>query len=448
MSCTGGVKERPTPSVSRYSHGGTLRVSAWPVTVRLFDPKSYWGTVSFLAWRCCLLRTLVSFNGRPTAEGGAVPKPDLATALPEVSTDGLRWTFTLKQGLRYAPPYQDAEIVAQDVVRALERRSRFWSGASGYDFYFSPIRGFDEFWAGDADTISGLETPDDHTLVVNLEEPVGDLAYRFSLPGTAPIPKGAAEGHAADYGRFLVASGPYMIEGSEALDPSRLPKDQEPVSGFVPSRSLTLVRNPSWEPTSDDLRPAYPDRIEFAFLPWKLILDEATYRHQAQLIRSGAIDVDLFAVEAPQLERYPAEQVRLDSTNGTSFIPMNLAVPPFDDLHVRKAVVIAVDRAAIAREMSDLFGPMEIRWHIAPDAVEGGLLQGRRPGWLSRPRGDLDAARAEMARSRYDRDGDGRCDASVCRGVHALVQKWSVLWWGSTGSRSGRRSRGSGSGST
>ncbi|HEX9123742.1 MAG TPA: hypothetical protein VF984_10385, partial [Actinomycetota bacterium] len=87
--------------------------------------------------------------------------------------------------------------------------------------------------------------------------------------------------------------------------------------------------------------------------------------------------------------------------------------------------------AAIAQEMRELFAPIEIRWHIAPDAVEGGLLQSWRPEWLPSAGGDLEAARAEMARSRYDRNGDGRCDAKVCHGVRALVQEWGPSWvWG------------------
>ena len=429
-ACSGAGDERdegtPTPGFER---GGTLRVSMGPVSVRLFDPKAFWGTVSWLAYRCCLLRTLVSFNGRPTAESGAEPRPDLATSLPQVSTDGLRWTFTLRQGLHYAPPYEDTEIVSQDVVRALERYHRFWSGVNGYDFYYSPIRGFDEFWAGKADSISGLETPDDHTLVVNLEQPTGDLPYRFTLPATAPIPDGAADGHPADYGRFLVASGPYMTEGSEDLDPTLPLKDQQPVSGFVPNESLSLVRNPSWQPASDRLRPAYPDRIEFTFLPWELSGDAATGRQQEKLIGSGELDVNLFPVEPPLLEPYPAEQVRVDSTNLSSFVPMNLAVPPFDDIHVRKAVALAVDRDLIADEMAERFAPMEIPWHVAPDAVEGGLLASWHPDWWSSPGGDLQAARAEMARSRYDRDGDGRCDASACDDVRALVQEWEGWAW-------------------
>ena len=106
------------------------------------------------------------------------------------------------------------------------------------------------------------------TLVVHLTHPAGDLADLFAMPATAPIPPvprssrfGVAEG-VDGYGRFLVASGPYMIEGSEDLDLSVPPEDRAPISGYVPGRSLTLVRNPSWERESDALRPAYVDRIE------------------------------------------------------------------------------------------------------------------------------------------------------------------------------------------
>ena len=61
--------------------------------------------------------------------------------------------------------------------------------------------------------------------MVTLTEPAGDLPWRFAMPATAPIPPngdaavlGAAEGHTTDYGRFLVATGPYMFEGTEDLD--------------------------------------------------------------------------------------------------------------------------------------------------------------------------------------------------------------------------------------
>ena len=60
---------------------------------------------------------------------------------------------------------------------------------AGYDQYFSVIQGYDDYVAGEADTISGLEVVDDHTLRVSLTEVTSDLGYRLALPGSAPSPR-------------------------------------------------------------------------------------------------------------------------------------------------------------------------------------------------------------------------------------------------------------------
>ncbi len=95
------------------------------------------------------------------------------------------------------------------------------------------------------------------------------MSYRLAMGTAAPIPPddegermGVAEGHDRNYGRFLVASGPYMFEGSETMDFSADPKDQTEAPGYVPGRQIVLVRNPSYDPETDGLRDAFPDRIE------------------------------------------------------------------------------------------------------------------------------------------------------------------------------------------
>ena len=148
----------------------------------------------------------------------------------------------------------------------MKRTANPKANVGGYSFYYSVIEGFDEYGAGDADEISGMTAVDDTTLEVTLTEPTGDFGYRMAMPTAAPIPPngdaelGAAEGHDKNYGRFLVASGPYMFEGSEAMDFSVPAKDQTEVAGYVPGRSIVLVRNPSWSAETDDLRAAYPDQ--------------------------------------------------------------------------------------------------------------------------------------------------------------------------------------------
>ena len=102
------------------------------------------------------------------------------------------------------------------------------------------------------------------------------------------------------------------------------------------------------------------------------------------------------------------------------YTAMNLAVPPFDDVHVRRAVNLAYDAdrwTRIANRHLGTEGDVRLGTfgHLAPDGTEANLLRGYRPYPF-----DLKAAREEMARSRYDKNGDGVCDAPVCRNVFTL----------------------------
>jgi len=388
------------------------------------DPHTDFNTGMLELFRCCLGRTLLSYNGRPTEDGGATLRPDVAATMPEVSGDGLTWTFRLKRGLRYAPPLEHTDIVATDFIRALER-----AATVGKVFNYEGIEGFIEFMRGRAGSISGMEALDDHTLVVHLTEPNGQLGHLLSLPAAAPIPPnseaagalGTAEGHDRGYGRFLVSSGPYMFEGSEDLDFAVAPKDREPVSGFA-GKSVVLVRNPSWDPATDDLRPAYADQIEVTL----------THNPKAGLRAVSRADVDVFmndglapllppeTVEEYQNDEVLRERLYVGARDIVNAISINVAEPPFDDLHVRRAINLVVDKSALL----DLVGGAttgEVAGHIFFNSMENSLLADYDPYATPGSRGDLDAAKDEMALSRYDRDGDGICDAPSCEGITTIV---------------------------
>src|SRR5262249_45612985 len=156
--------------------------------------------------------------------GGAELRPDLATTFPDVSSDGLTWTFHMRPGLHYAPPFEHTEITAQDVIHAVDlvaRPGRFPHGAPDVNVLpgaLGPIAGLRAYEKGRVGSISGLEAPDPHTLVVHLTQQAGDLGYQFAEPWTAPVPEGATVGHEADYIEHPFSSGPYMVAGSDRLD--------------------------------------------------------------------------------------------------------------------------------------------------------------------------------------------------------------------------------------
>jgi peptide/nickel transport system substrate-binding protein len=99
---------------------------------------------------------------------------------------------------------------------------------------------------------------------------------------------------------------------------------------------------------------------------------------------------------------------------------MNLAVPPFDDVHVRRAMNLAVNKSAVVNALGGQVAA-EIAGHVVINSLLNDLLVSYDPYATPHHAGDLTAARREMAASRYDANGDGRCDDPSCRGVQALA---------------------------
>ncbi|MGH2691257.1 MAG: ABC transporter substrate-binding protein, partial [Actinomycetota bacterium] len=431
----GGQPQQPGGPQADLQRGGTLVMGISADVDQAFDPAEEYSQISWAIFQCCLLRTLLSFNGLGAEEGGNEPLPDLATELPEVSEDGLTYTFTLREGILYAPPYEDTEVVAADFVRGFERLACDKCSDEGYPFYFDVIEGFSDS-NGEPGSVTGVQAIDDQTLEITLTQPAGDFPFRLTMPATAPVPEGAAEGHDEDYGRYLVASGPYMFEGSETLDPTLPPDEQPTVPGYDPGRSWSLVRNPSWDPETDPLRPAYVDAVQME-------INESTDVNFNKF-QDGAIDLVYDGVPPKQvLAQYPLEPgvppleqviegpdgtLHVTPSDGLRYMSMNLAQPPFDDVHVRKAINLVMDKDALRRTRGGpLFG--DLAGHIIPNtllvgaSIDGTPINDYDPYASEGGIGDVEAAQAEMAQSKYDSDGDGICDDPACEGVLMIADQ-------------------------
>lgn len=445
-ACTGDSSS-PSPSPAgdpTLTRGGTLRVGILNNDVDIWDPQEAPSAhAAFELSRCCLFRTLLSYRAGTTQQEGTELRPDVASALPEISSDGLAWTFHLQEGLHYAPPLQDVEITAPDFVRSLERLLDPTMVGYGWPYFpglIAPlIDGAQAYADGEASSIAGLEVLDPYTLRIRLSEPNGDLGYLLATWMAAPVPPnpsdpgarlGIAEGHLANFSGFMVASGPYMVEGGQNVDFSLPPVEQVPASG-VRGDVVTLVRNPAWDPATDALRPAYVDRIVLSRvsrpeLPDGEKADRIAEERGRQAVEAGDLDVLLdVGVPTDTFERFRSDPVlrpRLSFAESDSlhYIGINVAQPPFDDVHVRRALNLAIDKAALIESNAGEGGPLAPQGHIGFNSQEANLLVNYDLAPTPGGKGDPVAARAEMARSRYDRDGDGRCDGSACHGALAV----------------------------
>lgn len=430
------LPETPAPTLP-FSRGGTLRIVVpanadtgefGELPPEAIDPHRDFSFVRSGLNRCCLRRTLVSYNGLSVEEGGARLQPDLAASLPAVSADGLTWTVRLKEGLRYGPPLDGVEITATDFIRGFHRMLSP-DLTDGFTGDFGDVDGAGEFAKGIAATISGLEAPDAHTLVIRLTRAQGDFGARLAEVGLLPLPSDPRETGAPDttesaddsYWRYLVSTGPYMFEGAERLALEAPPGDRTLPVGLAPGHYVA-VRNPSWDAATDPLRPAYPDRIELELVD---SMEAAVAR-----IDDGTADIIWNAKAPPTIPQDVFEAFQNDPGRGRAWVSeysgvrhliMNVALPPFDDIHVRRAMNWIVDKARLVDVEG---GPAAARpyGHIVPDASVVGLLLDYDPFATPGQRGDAQKAAAEMAMSRYDGDGDGRCDAAACRGIVALTR--------------------------
>ncbi len=387
--------------------GGTLHAVMTQDFFHGLDPTQEYYSVSWEALQCCLARSLLSYNGKPADQGGATPEPDIATGMPQVSSDGLTYTLTIKDGVKFGDPL-NRQVTATDFVNSFNRLADSSVNTPGYSYYYTDITGFQDVLDGKTKTVSGVTAVDSKTLQIKLDQANPDMLYLLAMPATAPMPSEALKYHykGTEYGQFLVSTGPYQYDGMTGLDLS----SKNPPSGMDIGRNYVFVRNPSYDASTDTLRKAYPDRIEIQVGgETQTLLDK---------VAAGGADwcIDCLATSAT-LQKYGndpnlVDKVKIYPADSLSYIGLNIFQPPFDDVHVRKAVNWAVDKNALwTLAGGDPAGI--IAGHFIPPSMMGNQLATYDPYATPGNKGSVADAKKEMALSKYDKNGDGICDPGL-----------------------------------
>jgi len=405
--------------------GGVFRVafeSSFGFTDN-FDPTGEYYTFSWAIESNLMIRTLVGYNHVP-GPAGNVLVPDIATSVPKPSDGATTYTFHIKKGVKFGPPV-GRQVTSADFLYAMERLARPKNGAE-YAFYYSPIAGFADYAAGKAKAISGIRTPNASTIVFHLTRPTGDFLYRLAMPATGPIPVEVAkcfEGQAGRYGKDVVSTGPYMIAGADKVDDSSCAK-VKPMSGFDGQTILDLVRNPDYDPKTDSpaARQNFPDEFRFTVDP--NITDIVDRVGAGDLEDENAPTLPSQALEQYATNAAKRQYLHVYSADLVQYLTMNLTQPPFDDVHVRKAMNWITDKAALRQIFG---GPLtgKIAGHIVPDSIFDNQLAEFDPYATPGDHGDLAKAKAAMKGSKYDTKHDGMCSAAACHNVLLLVDSAS-----------------------
>lgn len=352
--------------------GGTLTFAHSDVADSLDPGNTYYGWVQNFAR--LYARSLTTFKPA-VGKAGLQIVPDLAESLGKPSADAKTWTYTLRQGVKYE---DGTPVTSKDVKYAVERSNFAPEALSNGPTYFKAHLVDGDKYQGpykdkSPDGIKSIETPDDRTIVFHLKDGFADFDYLAGLPGTAPVPQKADKG--ADYVKHIVSSGPYKF------------------SSYEDGKGATLVRNPEWDPKTDPIRKALPDKVEIKFKVNQVTIDNNLINNSLQVDAQGnGVDPQT----QPKVLQDPKYKKQTDSSiaGATSYIGLNLHVKPFDNIHCRKAVQWGVDRAS-AQEAAGGPPKGDVATTLLPPNVNGYTKFDEYP--TPGGKGDIAKAKEELA---------------------------------------------------
>ena len=292
-----------------------------------------------------------------------------------MSPDGRTWTFHLRADARWS---NGDPVTADDFVFSWRRVIAPGLGCEYADWMYM-VAGAEAYHTGQIDDLAqvGLAAPDAQTFVVTLAEPVADflliLLNHTFLPVHPPTIEAfdAWENRASGWTRAL----PYVSNGAFQL------------VAWQPDQKIRVERNPHyWDAATVGLD-------AMVFYP---IADEST---EQRMFAGGLLDItrNVPVNRRVSLRETQPEIIRFDPYAGVYVYRLNLTDPALQDVRVREALSLALDREALVREI--LQGGERPATGYAPDGIGGYAAP---PGVTYDP----ERARALLAEAGFP-DGEG-----------------------------------------
>lgn len=257
-----------------------------------------------------------------------------------VSSDGKAWTFRLRDGLRFSDGTPlEAKVFTKAIARIRDEKSGSPHGA---------LFG----------VIEAIEAPDAQTVIVRLTNPFPELPALLAHPAIAALPFHRIE----KLGEKWTADRPLVTSGAYRLTDWKL------------NQQLMLETNPQWhggKPVSAKLIWRPMDNMNSAM----------------RLVLAGGADIgsDYPPARHHWLKAEYPQLVRSHPFLGTYYFAFNTRKAPFNDVRVRRALAMAVDRDWIAKEMVDAGN--EPAWGVLPPGLGDDKVP--LPEWAKWPREKL-----------------------------------------------------------
>jgi len=347
--------------------------------------------------------------------------PALAKALPDISPDGLTYTFHLRNDVYFQddacfPDSKGRKMTAKDVVYSWTRCCDPATNTLALP-YFQVIKGAKEYFDSKASLsggVSGLQAPDDTTFVVTLKAPFSPFINYCMLGNAFIYAHEAVEKYGKDFTHHGVGTGPFRF------------------AEYKEGRYCLLVRNEHyWGKDEAGNQLPYLDTVQFRFMQDDkaefLEFKAGNLDHKYRIPNEFFPDV---VDENKQLKgEYKKYQLGVIIPIATQFHGFNCQYPGVSNVHLRRAISFSVDRRKIIKYIlkNQAGGPGE--HGLVPPSMPGYPFE-QVHGFVFNPdsaRAELDIAKKELKNNLpdltlYANKGGGR-NLDVAQAVQAMIKE-------------------------
>ncbi|WAX94348.1 ABC transporter substrate-binding protein [Aminobacter sp. NyZ550] len=260
------------------------------------------------------------FDGLMDYEPGTTTlRPELAESY-EISPDGKTFTFKLRKGVKF---HNGREMTADDVKYSLDRVTNPKTQSPGAGF-FASINGYDDVAGGKSESLSGVTVVDPSTVRIELSRPDATFLHVMAINFSHVVPKEEVEKYGADFGKHPVGTGAYKM------------------AEWTLGQRLVFERNADyWHKGLP-----YIDKITFEIGQEPIV---ALLR-----LQNGEVDVPGDGIPPAKFQEVmadPEQKARVVEGGQlqTGYVTMNTQMPPFDNVKVRQAVNMAINKDRIVK---------------------------------------------------------------------------------------------------
>ena len=343
-----------------------------------------------------------------------------------VSDDGLVWTFTMRDGLKWS---DGSDLTAKDFEYSFKRLAAPDTAAPYAETVVGMIDGYADATGNpdadgnmttepDFDALNVVASEDGKTLTVTLSYPCAYFDKLAAFAAMSPVQQATVEANGDAWCTepdTYICNGPYYI------------------SDWVPSERIVLTKNPNYVGGWDSSK-IVSDTITLLLLEDSSASYAAYNSGEAQLIKDVPTD------EIPSLTKAEdGGDFYVDTILGTYYVSLNDAREPFNDVNVRKALSLAIDRDYVANTiMQGTYTPAYNL--VGPGIVdETGMFYDNANGGKTYISDDyeanLEAAKQALADAGYP-NGEGFPTIEYSTndaGYHTPVAEYLQQAWGELG---------------